>query len=323
MKVGKNSQGFTIVELLIVIVVIAILAAVTIVAYNGVSNRAKAAAAQSAVSQAAKKIMSYASINNDQFPATLSDGGVADNGGMVFQYSYDNSSSPRKFCITATGSNVSYFKNNTTQQSPVAGACPGHGLNGSPSITNLATNPGALVNTNGWNVGSSNSQSYSATGGPSGSGAVTATRTGTVGSTFVEFGLTNSATIYTPVVAGETYTSSFWASASNNSSAKYCILTRFYDAGGSQVDSNSSTGCENYPDNTWNRWSRTDVAPANAVRIRIIAIGGTNVAVGTSITMSQVMLTQGSTLYTYADGTSPNWVWNGTANASSSSGTPL
>jgi prepilin-type N-terminal cleavage/methylation domain-containing protein len=36
----KNKSGFTIVELLIVIVVIAILAAITIVAYNGIQNRA-------------------------------------------------------------------------------------------------------------------------------------------------------------------------------------------------------------------------------------------------------------------------------------------
>ncbi len=35
-----KSRGFTIVELLIVIVIIAILAAITIVAYNGIQNRA-------------------------------------------------------------------------------------------------------------------------------------------------------------------------------------------------------------------------------------------------------------------------------------------
>ena len=35
-----NKQGFTIVELLIVIVVIAILAAITIVSYNGITNSA-------------------------------------------------------------------------------------------------------------------------------------------------------------------------------------------------------------------------------------------------------------------------------------------
>ena len=37
----STSSAFTIVELLIVVVVIAILAAITIISYNGISNRAK------------------------------------------------------------------------------------------------------------------------------------------------------------------------------------------------------------------------------------------------------------------------------------------
>ena len=62
-------QGFTIVELLIVIVVIGILAAITIVAYNGVQTRAKNAQTQSALSGVAKKIEVYYA-ENGNYPST-------------------------------------------------------------------------------------------------------------------------------------------------------------------------------------------------------------------------------------------------------------
>lgn len=55
----KNNSGFTIVELLIVIVVIAILAAISIVAYNGIQNRSKSASGQSYANSIAKKAEAY------------------------------------------------------------------------------------------------------------------------------------------------------------------------------------------------------------------------------------------------------------------------
>lgn len=54
-KSMKEERGFTIVELLIVIVIIAILAAIVIVAYNGVQNRAKTSAGQSTANSIVKK----------------------------------------------------------------------------------------------------------------------------------------------------------------------------------------------------------------------------------------------------------------------------
>lgn len=55
----NNRQGFTIVKLLIVVVVIAILAAITIVAYNGIQNRSKASVIISDVNAIEKALRLY------------------------------------------------------------------------------------------------------------------------------------------------------------------------------------------------------------------------------------------------------------------------
>lgn len=60
----KKQKGFTIVELLIVIVVIGILAAITIVAYNGIQNRGKAAAGQALANSISKKAEAFNTIES-------------------------------------------------------------------------------------------------------------------------------------------------------------------------------------------------------------------------------------------------------------------
>ena len=70
-----KSRGFTIVELLIVIVIIAILAAITIVAYNGITNRANQSSAKAAANSAIKKIEAYNADDqggNGAYPQTTS-----------------------------------------------------------------------------------------------------------------------------------------------------------------------------------------------------------------------------------------------------------
>ena len=66
----KKANAFTIVELLIVIVVIAILAAVSIVAYTGIQERANNVSIQSTITQLQKRLELY-SAQNGNYPVTF------------------------------------------------------------------------------------------------------------------------------------------------------------------------------------------------------------------------------------------------------------
>ena len=85
LKLTKKQRGFTIVELLIVIVVIGILAAITIVAYNNVNDKARASSAVSALDQAKKKLELYKA-ENGGYPADLNTIGILDCPSVAYEY---------------------------------------------------------------------------------------------------------------------------------------------------------------------------------------------------------------------------------------------
>lgn len=73
----QHHQGFTIVELLIVIVVIGILTAITIVAYNGVQNRANDTTVRSELANISKQIEIYRiNSQDDSYPMDTTDLGL-------------------------------------------------------------------------------------------------------------------------------------------------------------------------------------------------------------------------------------------------------
>jgi len=110
----RRQSGFTIVELLIVIVVIAILAAITIVSYNGITKRSTIAFLQGNLSSAAKILQNDRTLDaGANYPATLllANGGlgIRASSGAMYQYTVDNTVVPQVYCLTASVGSVGYY----------------------------------------------------------------------------------------------------------------------------------------------------------------------------------------------------------------------
>lgn len=127
-KLKHYRSGFTIVELLVVIVIIGVLATITVVSYTGISQKAIAASLQSDVANSAKKLQIfnvengvYATSISCSLPDSSTNLCLKSSGSNIYSYIPDNSTNPSGFYIEARNGNKCYSI--TDSSSPVP-TCP-------------------------------------------------------------------------------------------------------------------------------------------------------------------------------------------------------
>lgn len=116
------SRGFTIVELLIVIVVIGILAAIVIIAFNGVQKRATEASIESDLRNAATQ-MGLTKTETGSYPSgTDTPSNVRSSRDNTISY---RSTTPDRYCLEASNPGYTDVTHHITQDGTItAGACP-------------------------------------------------------------------------------------------------------------------------------------------------------------------------------------------------------
>ncbi|MBL8159360.1 prepilin-type N-terminal cleavage/methylation domain-containing protein [Candidatus Saccharibacteria bacterium] len=302
-----RSSGFTIVELLIVIVVIGILAVIAIGAFTRAQEQARAATVQSDLKASAKQL-EQVNVETGTYPTNGNGLPASPNTG--YQYAYD--AATNTYCLTGTNG-ASSFKVTSTNKTPVTGGCPGHGVGGVAAITNMIINPSAEVNT-------SNISGYF-------SGTRTLDNTRAVSGTYSVRTDTNSAT---------NAQGAFWATglvATAGTQYSCSISVSGTPGTNLEVSGRVDNGAGNYLSeahgmvtvgltDSWQRVNFSFVAPANTGRIHIQYKLPTAIS-GRTIWADAAMCVAGSGTYNFADGNSANWIWNGTANNASSTGPPL
>ena len=314
---NTQSSGFTIIELIIVVVIIGILVAIVSASYVGITKNAEEKSAAAMARQVGDKAKLY-QVNNGSYPDSMASLDLGGPDESKIQYEKTDEG----FCVTTIIGKSSAF---TTQSSiPGAGGCPGHAQSGRPAIVNLAFTPSAEDVNRGWH--SNNSSVYPREFDNS------RVRTGNYSvSSYNVDGATTLLSLYAvggndgygfQVEGNKTYTISVYFTSDVPHKSRISCSFR---SDGSYV----SAGTSEYVTGTVGKWTRVNyTCSTNQVNTDRLRVGGSVVALssqpaGTKACMDDFMATEGDVLYEYSDGNSPDWIWKGAQNNSVSVGPAL
>lgn len=261
----KKQKGFTIVELLIVIVIIGILAAITVVAFNGIQQRAQTTVLTSDLANAIKAIKVYHA-DNGSYPTTIPSGMKVSNGVGL---SLANTGDVNTFCVNAqltSGSNVTRMYFDSAGSDPSTGVCSGSTIAGSEFGTikpNLISTPEF---TSGWTMGLSVA------------GQAMTTRAGAAGDPYPtkpvliwtnDVARTTSWAVlagpvnHSQITLGETYQMTYWVRKTGTGFTGNSNVFGVMD--GSTTNKAINTGANQAINTTWTKVTGTSAAIANGV----------------------------------------------------------
>ena len=361
-KQAITSKAFTIVELLIVIVVIGIMAAIIIVGYGAVINNANDKSVQSDLIKIDNVFKQYALDTNGSFPSTLaslSGLGLQLNSksymttNMANIYICTNSSNSQYAVVSMSTSGKRFMVKSESGVSQFTASTVWNATTGNWTATcaavdstyvPLTNNITGLVGTAwvGWtgvvsggqyitNLITNPSLENGTTNGIAGyyGAPIVADTSKSAYGTYSAKITTNSATypqgiiFFGDTVAGPNLTYTCSMSLTGTAGKVMNVGGRIYDAsGGYIVEGNGAVNIT--LTSSWQRVSVTFTTPAGTGQVNIQARLIT--ADATSVIWADgAMCAQTATSFNYADGnsTSYGWMWNSTVNASTSSGPGL